>query len=262
MNKEEIILKLKGLRVSVEDWLANPLNNYFDPKETRDLFLRFTGIRNKLQSMYPTLFKDLPRRKIPKSSGTTDFEGRGYIQRNHFELLINDINYCLEILTSSIKKDETPLTDEHLRKLTVPQMIKTLSLGAWGLFIVLLFAVYSFGYFIRGLELSINKQELQIGQLTGEQLSLVIEIWKYQKINNLNKVVIDRSGFICDHTKNEKTNINLAEKVLGIRGTELKFEKLITSIPASFLKMIPETRLDSPYIVTIPEESRELLNNR
>lgn len=101
MNKEEIISKLKGLRVSVESWIKNPLHRYFDPKETRDLFLRFTGIRNELRSLYPSLFKDLPRRKIPKSSGTTDFEGRGYIERKHFELLINDINYCLEILTTS-----------------------------------------------------------------------------------------------------------------------------------------------------------------
>lgn len=151
MNKEEIILKLKGLRVSAEDWIANPMSNYFDPKETRDLFLRFTGIRNELQKKYPMFFKDFPRRTIPKSSGTTDYEGRGYIQRKHFELLINDINYCLEILADSGKKGETTLTEEHLRKLTISQMVKTLSLGAWGLFIALLIAVFSLGYFVKSL---------------------------------------------------------------------------------------------------------------
>lgn len=262
MNKDEIILKLKGLRVSLEDWLVNPLNNYFDPKETRDLFLRFTGIRNKLQSMYPRLFKDLPSRKIPRSSGSTDFEGRGYIERKHFELLLNDINYCLEILTSSNKRGEMPLTDEHIRKLTIPQLIRTLSLGAWGLFVGLLIASFGAGYYIKNLEFPVNQQELLLGQLTGEKLTLVIEIWKYQKSKNLNKVIITRDGFIIDDGKNEKSDINLAEKVLGIRGTALQFEKLITSIPASFLKMIPETRLDSPYVVTIPEEAREILNKK
>jgi len=154
------------------------------------------------------------------------------------------------------------ITEEHIKKLTVPQLIKKLSLGVWVLVVSLLIGSFVLGYNFRRFLVVNDNQEISLGKLTGEQEALVLEIWKYQKSNNLNKVIISRNGFIFDATQNKNTDFNLATKVLGVRGTELKFEKLITSVPADFLRFIPETRLGSPYIVVIPEEVRKNLDRK
>jgi hypothetical protein len=111
MEQNNIIIKLTALRRSLEVWLKNPKYLYFDPQMTLDLFERFIPIRDELRSSYPSFFGDLPLREIPKPSGTSDYEGRGYIKRYHFELLLEDINYCLDILTNQ------PL--EEIRSVTI-----------------------------------------------------------------------------------------------------------------------------------------------
>lgn len=100
MEIPEIIAKLTALHNSLESWLENPRARYFDPKNTLDLFKRFIPIREELRSSYSSLFEDLPLREEPKPSGTTDHEGRGYIERHHFELLRRDVNYCLDLLSA------------------------------------------------------------------------------------------------------------------------------------------------------------------
>ena len=47
------------------------------------------------------MFGDLPDRPIPESSGTTDFEGRGYIERHQLEQVARDIEYILEVRAHS-----------------------------------------------------------------------------------------------------------------------------------------------------------------
>lgn len=166
------------------------------------------------------------------------------------------------------KKEEKnmSITDEHIKKLTIPQLIKMLSLGAW-IFILTSYALifglgYNIGYQRWLSQPSNNRQELSSGQLTGEQEALAVEIWRYQKSNNLDKVIISENGFIFDDIKKENTTINLADKVLGIRRMPLRFERLMLSIPATFLKMIPETRWGSPFVVSVPKEAQEILDRK
>jgi len=110
MERNEIIAKLTALRNSLESWLKDPLHLYFDPQSTQDLFGRFIPIRDKLRALYPSLFEDLPLREVPKPSGTTDFDGRGYIERHQFDLLLKDIKYCLDILSAQPKVDIPSMT--------------------------------------------------------------------------------------------------------------------------------------------------------
>jgi len=156
------------------------------------------------------------------------------------------------------------ITEEDIKKLTFGQLIKTLSVGAWvwiiGLLCGIIASSFMLGYKLGVSQSSSSKQEMTLEQLDDNQISLVREIWKYQKSNKLNKVIISRDGFIFDGAEKKKTTINLADKVLGNRGDQFRFERLILSIPAYFLKQIPETRLDSPYVVTIPEEARKILD--
>ena len=110
MERNEIIAKLTALRNSLENWLADPRSRYFDPQSTQDLFVRFIPIRDKLRSLYPSLFEDLPLREVPRPSGTTDYNGRGYIERSHFNLLLSDVKYCLDILSAQPTVDIPSMT--------------------------------------------------------------------------------------------------------------------------------------------------------
>lgn len=109
--------------------------------------------------------------------------------------------------------------------------------------------------------LQTTNKRVTLEQLSSDQLGLVREIWKYQKQNKLNKVVINRNGYIFDDIQNKETNVNLALKVLGQkRGDQSRFENLMLSIPTFFLKQIPEMRLGNPYVVIIPEDARKFLD--
>ncbi|HPU93053.1 MAG TPA: hypothetical protein PKU99_02790 [Candidatus Saccharicenans sp.] len=105
MERNEIIAKLTGLRNSLESWLKDSRRRYFDPQSTQDLFERFVSIRGKLKTLYPSLFEDLPFREVQKSSGTSDYDGRGYIERHHFDLLLKDVKYCLDVLLAQPTAD-------------------------------------------------------------------------------------------------------------------------------------------------------------
>lgn len=156
------------------------------------------------------------------------------------------------------------ITEEDIKKLTIGQLVKTLSIGAWIWIIVLLstaiISSYKLGY-KKGLsQNSHSEQEITLDQLSADQALLIKEIWRYQKENELNKVVISKDGVIFDDAKKQPTNINLISKTSIPEGDYFRFEQLILSIPTFFLKQIPETRWGSPYVVTVPEEARELLD--
>ena len=163
------------------------------------------------------------------------------------------------------------ITEGDIQKHTPKQILKillNLSLGAWLWIIGIMGALITTVYQI-GLNNGFNKgktEEITSGHatslhgLTVEQLILLREIWIYQKANKLNKVIIDKEGFVLDDAKEEKTKINLAEKALGDRGYPLNFQKLMVSMPAQFLRLIPETRWGSPYVVTVPEDIGKILD--
>ena len=107
----------------------------------------------------------------------------------------------------------------------------------------------------------VANKEIRVDQLSADQALLVKEIWNYQRSNSLSKVIINRNGFIFDDIERKETTINLALRVLGQkRSDQSRFENLILSIPIFFLRQIPETRTGSPYVMTVPEEARKLLD--
>lgn len=161
-----------------------------------------------------------------------------------------------------INDNNSTITEEHIKRLTIPELLRTLSVGAWLLIVALVGGAFGLGYYVRGINYGIVHRDISLGQLTGEQEALVVEIWRFQRSNNLNKVIINRNGFIFDDNIAKNTELNLANKILGVRGTELRFEKLITSVPAEFLRFVPETRLDSPYVVLIPEKAQKILDTK
>jgi len=98
MERSEILSKLIALRGNLAKFLQDPRGNHFDPKYVLDLFHRYVLIRDELSSSYSSSFSDLPKRETPKSSKTTDYDGRGYIERADIEILNSDIEYCIVIL--------------------------------------------------------------------------------------------------------------------------------------------------------------------
>lgn len=110
MKRIEIIAKLTALRNCLESWLKDPRRRNFDPQSTLDLFERFAPIRKELRLLYPSLFEDLPSREVPQPSGTAEYEGRGYIRRQHVDLLLKDVRYCLDILSVQLTVDVPSMT--------------------------------------------------------------------------------------------------------------------------------------------------------
>ena len=99
MERPEILSKLIALRSNLAKFLRDPRGNHFDPKYVLDLFHRYVPIRDELSSNYSSLFGDLPQRETPTPSDTTDYDGRGYIDRADLNILMSDIEYCINILS-------------------------------------------------------------------------------------------------------------------------------------------------------------------
>lgn len=100
--------KLKALHGNILNLIVTRYQN-FDPLYTMDLFDRYATIRDQLKSEYPSLFDDLPVREVP-IGGTTEFEGRGYIQRYVLDVLFRDVKYCLSVLSSLTTVDVPSMT--------------------------------------------------------------------------------------------------------------------------------------------------------
>lgn len=269
MKKEEIISKLTALCSSTESFLKNPTHRYFDPKETLDLFERFNKIRDDLRASYKSLFEDMPTREAPILSKTTDFNGRGYIERNHFELLQVDINYCLKILAINIgeKNSKIPIDKDNLEKITIKDLSMILSrLTLRAVFFIfaiigpILTGTYYLGYKVGISNSSVPTSSLE--NLNNYQISLLKEIYKYQRTTGVNKVTILRNGLIFDESTNKDTSINIAINVLGNRADQTRFEDLIISIPDYFLRRLPATRFNDPYVLTVTEEARKILDKK
>lgn len=103
-----ITTKLRALHNNIQNLLLTGYQN-FDPLYTMDLFDRYATIRDALKTESPSLFSDLPVREVPVS-GTTDFDGRGYIKRYILELLLGDVDYCVDVLSNLTKVDLPSMT--------------------------------------------------------------------------------------------------------------------------------------------------------
>ena len=101
MDKIPIIFaKLAGLHKTVKSLIIGG-GRYFDPPFVLELFEQFGRLRDQLISSLPELYADLTVRPVPKSSGTTDFEGRGYIGVGEIVALLRDIDYIFEVRAHS-----------------------------------------------------------------------------------------------------------------------------------------------------------------
>jgi TIR domain len=69
---------------------------YFNPEDVLPIFEDWFRLRDDLQRAMS--FARLPVREAPRSSGTTDFGGRGYIERSHLERLLKDILHARDLL--------------------------------------------------------------------------------------------------------------------------------------------------------------------
>jgi len=95
-----IITKLIALSNKVVNHL-NRGDRYFDPPIALDYFERYNKMKDILKTKFPDLFSDIPDREIPKSSGTTDFEGRGFINREPIYILFTDMKEMIDIWNNS-----------------------------------------------------------------------------------------------------------------------------------------------------------------
>lgn len=114
MEEYQVIAKLKSLYNTITTLLKNPKARFFDPVTVLEFFERYAILRDTLRSQMPQLFGDLPLRKIPSPSRTTDFEGRGYITRRQLEVLMWDIKYMLDVIaaTSTVSVSSIKITKE------------------------------------------------------------------------------------------------------------------------------------------------------
>jgi hypothetical protein len=95
------LAKLAALQKTVASWLERPTARYFDPAEVSEYFEAYGRHVAILKERLPDLYADVPERPFPTSSKTTDYEGRGYIERPHLERLVRDIDYMFEVRSNS-----------------------------------------------------------------------------------------------------------------------------------------------------------------
>jgi hypothetical protein len=89
-----ISTKISHLADSVRSALRDPKARHFDPADVEEWFRWFAVIRAELKRDYPQLFSDLPERGLPKRSGSTENDGRGYILRGELDRLRGECEYC------------------------------------------------------------------------------------------------------------------------------------------------------------------------
>jgi hypothetical protein len=89
--------KLSGLLKTLRSVLGDPRARYFNPDSVFEHFQAYARAAHVLREELPDLMGDLPNRPLPTPSGTSDFGGRGYIERHHLEQLIRDIEYAFEV---------------------------------------------------------------------------------------------------------------------------------------------------------------------
>lgn len=100
--------KLAAIRKLLDDWLKDPRSRYFDPAVIAEYYEQFHRQTTTLRQLLPEMFGDLPERPEPKSSGTTDYEGRGYVERPYLEMLARDIDFVFEVRANSRIGESTP----------------------------------------------------------------------------------------------------------------------------------------------------------
>jgi predicted nucleotide-binding protein len=92
------------------------LPRYFDPLDVEPLFIEWRNLRDELRT--DPEFSVLPAHEIPTPSSTTDFDGRGYIERAHLERLLNDAIYAHDLLAHPSRDNESHIDSENSENYT------------------------------------------------------------------------------------------------------------------------------------------------
>ena len=94
------------------------------------------------------------------------------------------------------------------------------------------------------------------------QYQLLKAIYNYQIRHPNNKVIVTKEGYIFDDLKKKLMSDNLIRQILSKepdKASMQDFESLISSIPSRFMRLIPENRLSSPYVIVITNQGVEKL---
>lgn len=108
-----------------------------------------------------------------------------------------------------------------------------------------------------------KKYGKEIKFLNNEQLEFLKVVYEHQKTTPANKVVISsKDGVIFDDQARKLTTVNLVREVFEKEPTEsnaMALSDLILSMPTEYMKLIPEMRFDSPFVVRVTQEGVEKL---
>ena len=107
----------------------------------------------------------------------------------------------------------------------------------------------------------------QFETIEPQQEKLLRLIHKYQVQFRARKLIIGRYGSLhFDEPERKEVNINIAEELFGSVGDTparaLEFEVIMGRLPTEYLRMIPESRWDNPFVVTLTDAGRQYLGQR
>jgi hypothetical protein len=96
--------ELRAKLIALHNQLSEPTllvgYGYNQDANLLEYFKQYEPLRDMLIELKHSLFDNLPIRKIPEVSKTSEFEGRGSIRDSEVTLLFRDIQYCLDILAN------------------------------------------------------------------------------------------------------------------------------------------------------------------
>jgi hypothetical protein len=109
----------------------------------------------------------------------------------------------------------------------------------------------------------LTKQNEQNIILRPDQERLLELLYKYQKQFSASKLVISRTDgtLYFDNDPKRGSDVNLIKELYGkVDASDVKhFEVLMESMPYQYTRVIPETRLDSPFVVNVTDDGIKYL---
>jgi predicted nucleotide-binding protein len=96
-----VFAKLAAHFKMLRSLVDRPQARYFDPRVVLPVLEVVSGLIAELRTQRPDLYADVPIRPLPESSGTTDYDGAGYIARQPVEAVVRDLDYIFEVKAGS-----------------------------------------------------------------------------------------------------------------------------------------------------------------
>jgi predicted nucleotide-binding protein len=96
-----VFAKLAAHFKTLRGFIEKPSARYFDPRVVLPILEAAGSLVTELKKQRPDLFSEVAKRDPPKSSGTTDNDGRGYIERSAIEDVVRDLDYIFEVRAGS-----------------------------------------------------------------------------------------------------------------------------------------------------------------